>query len=455
MARRGSRSEGIGRRGRTKRGRRRRSNYYPWESPIEEKDIAYLLGRKYRGMLRHYKENAEIYANARARKGYDPKPTMILGPQGLVEQGFVWTWMPPGNDAFRIWSKRRGPRPWTFIFIHSFSYGIDLPYLRKHKAALHIPGDKWLHSPDRWFCGVNELTRVKDYTKRNKKGKKVNSKVSIHFCISRRGDVMTSVDLNDLAYHGGGTIRMLPRGGNNTWTIGLELEPALERTKPYGAVRLANYTDPQMLALAIMCKKINTIKPVAENVVSRLLPGSIRKQCLAAQSGYISHIDIHPSKKLDPRAQFDIMPGQETGTQVSGFTQLWNLMKKVRNFDDTELFAPEIVEPTFQVADLTAMMGKVNDAQKIALKSQRDRLLALRRASSMQTQTRRTLSRASLGQGATLHNKMAQNVSRVTTVVRRFSTTSDNVPTLTGQVQSYNEETGTWEVGGSDTGKAL
>lgn len=426
--------------------------------------IASLMGKKMGRLGDRFAKNAEHYLNARARKGRSPQPEYILSPVGITDhpQKFGWSWIPPTRGVYRVWGKGK-IRPWTCIFLHSYGYSWDLGYLRRNRSRRFPPGDENGFHPSRWYAGIRQLCALNtDPTKKRKGG------ASIHFCISRRGDVVVSVDVNDMAWHGGGKRGVdtpMTSKGNNYYTVGFELEPALGRYK-YSNGRLSRplilpYPDKQMLALAIVCKKLVTYRGNIPEVYLTKKNGSVRQQWEQYKAGYTTHSDVN-SGKLDPRGQFDILPGA-IGTASpnpwmkglkSGWDQLWGLMRPMRFALATDIFVKDVAKGDFaNMADLSvAMMKTTNAGQRAMVQQHRDRLLALKRASSMQAQERRYVYKQATSHATTMTDVIAKGTANVTKQVQRFSVAG--VVGIGGPVQTFDFETGTWKVGGADTGKA-
>lgn len=420
-----------------------------------------LIGRFVRQELKTFRENAAIYANLRTKKKANAIPKQIISPVGFTDRTdpFIWSWLPPSIGAYRPYPTRK-ERKWTYIFIHSFGYSIDYAAFKRNPRLLAPPGDEYGHNPLRVMGAVRQLCTLQDMSR------PPGSRASIHAIITRRGDIIMSVDLNDIAYHGGGS---KPTGGgwfytskpyrsNSTWSVGIELEPALARPAPGRSARLVNYTDRQMLSLAIFCKKLMTIKPeIQYNVLSRfyggwqwnpssktwasVAPGSITSQGNAMGSGFVQHIDVH-YKKGDARGQFAVAPGQPG----SGWDQLFGLIQKVRSFNlGTEIYTkglPDLSKTS--AAELTGLLTQSDGGQRAVLQTQWDHDRAFSRASSMLVQQRRAHYKAALGQNAASHDVVNKSASTIGKMITRFQAT---VKALSGDVQQYNFSTGLWTDG--------
>jgi len=451
--------------------------------------------QKYLGSYtRHIRANEHVYANMRTLQGASPKPRYIVSDVGIVsnnginKNSFSWLYLPPKAGGYKV-TPNGVVRPWSFLFIHSFGYTWDAPYMGIDKYAkrksLHSrlapPGDDMGHHPSRWFAGIKELTKSPALTR----GKP--NPVSIHFCISRRGDVVVSTDLNDIAYHGGGRL-LHPRKSNNTVSVGFELEPQIVRHFPFGPTHVAPFTTPQMTALAIVCKKLDTWRPTKQVYITRRSAESHKDFAqtlrLATQhgSGYVQHSDVSPvyrnaegklkGGKVDAGAQFNILPGERAqvgsavwnGTGVnatglgewrnSGWTELWGLMKRVRKFRAADqLFVSKVPDVEFALMkEFAEAVQQSNAGQRATLTSMQDRIAGLRRAANMQSRKRRATYAKALAHGTALSNTVALTTAAVSRSLIAFDLSSLEAPT--GDVMSYDYTTGTWRVGGADTGRA-
>lgn len=431
---------------------------------LDTTTISQLLGKRMTQMSGLFAQNAEHYLNTRVQKGRSPKPEYILSDVGLTDhpQKFSWAWLPPNRGVYTVWSQGQ-IRPWSYIFLHSYGYMWDLSYLRRNKQRRFCPGDKYGHHPTRWYAGIRQLCALNTDPQKKRQGG-----ASIHFCISRRGDVVVSVDVNDIAWHGGGVRGVdtpFTSRGNNYYSIGFELEPALARYK-YSNGTLSNplllpYPDRQMLALAIVCKKLTTYRTGIREVYLTKQNGSVRTQADEYGSGYLTHKDVN-SNKSDPGSQFDILPGEKGVSNTnpwmqglkSGWDQLWDLMRPMRFALATDIFVEDIESPFADLTELsTAMMKTLNTGQRAVVGQQRDRLNALRRASMMQAQKRYDIYKKATSSAVTMIDKIAKNVANITKQIQRFDVT--NVQGVGGDVQSFDFTTGTWKIGGVDTGEAV
>lgn len=416
-------------------------------------DIARIVSKKMRNLQRKFTHNAEAYANARPAKGLTPENRYVVSGVGLVDhpQKFGWSYMPPSEGCYRIWPKGQ-LRPWSWVVVHSFGYTWDYYFFKKNRAQLIPPGDQYGHHPARWFAAIQQLCALQLSDVRPPQ-----SRVSIHWCVSRRGDVVWSCGVNDLAFHGGGEIR-ISKFGNNHVSVGVELEPCLSRyrqkngklSQPY----ILPYTEKQMLAFAITCKKLQTFQPNLENFYahhdrSGAGQSGFMASVRAHRGGYIQHSDLF-SKKADANAQFDIQPGSRglpgnphLTNHVSGWDTLWNLMSKMRFNLATDIFTKKLTDSEFQnVADLSnAMMRTENAGQRAIVGAQRDRVLGLQRASSMQAQDRRALYKQGVNHATTMNSIVAKSTA---VVAQQATAYAGKVSTVGGNIVTYNEKTGLW-----------
>lgn len=440
-----------------------------WKTPLTEDSVNKLIVKATAPLQKSFRENAETYANARVKAGASAKPKMIISDFGFKEAGFNWTYMPPSIGEYQIFPKKEGLRPWRFVFVHSFGYTWDIPYMAKNKSALNPPGDTYGHHPKRWMAALRQLVLPKEFDP--KKGKV--DKVSIHFCVSRRGDILVSVDLNDIAYHGGGDPKYSigdaiggKYHGNNAYTIGIELEPCLGRKKAFGTTFLLDYPDRQLKAFAILIKKFQAVRPIANTVISRFSNQSLQEQFRAAKTtgGYVQHIDVFPVEpRLDKRtgqmkttgkvdasgqrdgsakAQFSVYSDGSVGY---GWTQLFDYISKVRTFNlATQVFVDRLDDPDFsQIANLSTMMTKGNTGQRAALGALKNDLEAHRRARDMQGQTRQTVMTNGVSQAAALHARVAEAAATASQVHQKLS--SKGVTPLSQGNVAYNFEKDQWE----------
>lgn len=473
------------------------------DSPITAKNVSAVMRQKYASYIKHFQENERIYANVRVAHGLPPKPRYLISDVGLVSNNginantFSWVYLPPCGGAFTVFPQGT-IRPWTYIFIHSFGHTWDNPQMGIGKHAkgkrgltslMYPPGDEYGHNPSRWFSGIKQLTRNIELDPPKEK----TQKVSIHFCISRRGDVMVSTDLNDMARHGGGGIlkgrgAILHPHGNNLVSVGFELEPQLMRLVPNGATYVAPFTKIQMTALAIVCKKLTTFRPVKRVYITRRNSTNHADYAQTAVladkhgSGYVQHSDVSPvtidstgkpqGGKTDAGAQFNILPGQKAriGSQVwqgtgvnanngngpymeSGWTELWNLMDKIRRqfrLAD-EVFVESIPQFEFKLlGEFASVLQQSNAGEKAVVTALQDRINALARAAGLQSQKRRATYAAASAHGSALSTTVTRTAAAVTRTLSAFSTADIKAPT--GNMLEYNFESGYWYTGENEAG---
>ena len=410
-----------------------------------------LVTLKVRRNLRFYKNNAELYANLRVEKGLDPAPKYIVGPVGFTDRKdpFNWSWLPPNAGAFSFYKGGKRGRPWAYIFLHSFGYGWDYHQYRKNRRLLNPPGDQYGSHPSRMFAAINQLC-ARDVN--------ANKKSSIHCIISRAGDIIMSVDINDKAWHGGGTSFLKRRvRSNNSLTVGIELEPALGRTSLKQRATLQNYTDRQMLSLAIFCKKLMSARAIGYNVISKKfggwqwnssskswsgpISGSPRVQTDSLTSGFVQHLDVH-EKKLDARAQFDIA----LGTEGSGWDQLFGLINKLRFYNlNTEVWATSIPDISkTSAAELAKAMLSADGTVKAVLQTHWDSERGFMRAAAIQAQGRRAHYKEALGQNAATSDLLSKGVAQITKSISRAVAAAK---AMSGDIPQYDFKTGLWSDG--------
>lgn len=445
------------------------------------------------GWRKHMLANAEIYANLRQEAGLPSKPRYLISDVGLIShngydsQRFTWTYIPPQAGSLKVWPAGK-IRPWSVIFIHSLGQSYDKArmvgyknrsgqWVKGNTALLYVSKDKYGHDNNRWMAGLRQLTQVRQAGA---------NPVSIHFCVSRRGDVVVSADLNDEAYHGGGVIR--PLGANNAVSIGFELEEELIRIEPHGRVYVSPYTKPQLVALAIVLKKIETFRPIKHVYLTKRVPngdddlGQTERLVQQHLSGYIQHNDVNtPKQRTDAGAQFNLLPGRggkfgssrwlelgyreddghawkdfRTGithyNMKAGLDEVWGYMAKIRKFDlATQVFTDKIpaLETTL-LKDLALALQSANKGQQAMLRSHMKKVWALRRSIQMEARSRTTMYSQAQARGSQQWNIIASVSAVISRAINSFDTSNLSVPT--GPLQSFNEDTGTWYEGGKDTG---
>lgn len=457
--------------------------------PISAGDVGATMRGYYASFSRHFRANERVYANVRAQAGLSPKPRYIISDIGIVSNNginkdkFSWVYLPPVAGKYNV-TPRGVVRPWTFLFMHSFGYVRDYAALglsgnRSLQKRLVPPGDEYGHDPKRWFAGIKEVVKFPGYIKG-----KVRP-VSIHFCISRRGDVVVSTDLNDIAWHGGGRL-LDAKKRNNTVSVGFELEPQLHRFSPGAQVRVTPFTQPQMIALAIVCKKLTTWRPIKQVYITRRNATTHKdfahtlRLAVEHGSGYVQHSDVSPvytnnkgkkvGGKSDAGGQFNILPGEKarigssvwkgTGTNASngtgewvgsGWTELWGYMDRVRRFRAADqLFVASIPDVDFPLmTEFAEALQRSNSGQRAVLLSAQDRIAGLRRAANMQSRNRR----ATYAKAMTHGTSLSETVARTTAAMAKTLAALElSLPKPTGEVMTYNYDTGTWAVSGTDSG---
>jgi len=444
-------------------------------------EIDRIVSKRMRDLQRYFNRNRDVYRGVREAAKTSSDPRYIISGEGLTNhpQKFNWAYLPPSEGCYKV-TPHGKLRAWSWLFFHSFGYTWDYGWYKNNPNGQKPPGDENGHHPNRWFAGITQLCGLT-----LEKPRPPESRTSIHCCVSRRGDVVWSVDANDLAFHGGGEIQMT-KFGNNAVSIGFELEPALCKPRlpngKYKSAALMPYTDRQMLALAIVCKKLETAQPAIEHFYARRENGPIRQQVAAHRGGYIQHRDVfypsdsaeaavfsekarakgkHRLTKVDATAQFDIPPGERglpgndfLKTAVSGWDQLWNMMNKMRFNLATDVFVAKLDPSEFKgISDLSAAMARSsNPGQRALLQSQRDKLVALQRATGMQAQSRRAIYKQAEGQATTLSSIVGKSSAQT---AQQANALASKPTAVAGSILTYDYDTGTWKVGGTDTGKAV
>jgi len=410
-----------------------------------------LVTLKIRRNLRFYRNNAELYANLRVEKGLDPAPKFIVGPVGFTDRKdpFNWSWLPPSAGAFSFYKGGKRERPWAYIFIHSFGYTWDYHQFKVNRRLLMPPGDQYGSHPSRVFAAVNQLCA---------RDNNANGKSSIHCIITRAGDIIMSVDINDQAWHGGGTSFLKRRSrSNNTWTVGIELEPRIGRTSIKRKATLQNYTDRQMLSLAIFCKKLMSARAIGYNLISKkfggqqwdsnaktwgnVVQGPVKSQTDAFNSGFVQHLDVH-EKKTDAAAQFDIAPG----SPGSGWDQLFGLIHKVRYFNlQTEVWTPTVPDISqTSASELSTAMLSADGTVKAVLQTHWDSERGFTRAAAIQAQGRRNHYKSALGQNAATSDFLSKGAANLTKSVSRVIAAAK---AMSGTIPQYDFATGLWNDG--------
>lgn len=430
-------------------------------------DIDRLLRRELNKHQRTMSKTASYYANERVNKGLSAVPQYILSDYRFKDYGFPVSWIPPNPRGYVSIPKKNGIRKWIFVVFHSFGGSFDYGFLRKNRGALSVPTDVNGHNPRRFMAAMRYLTAWCPNTAR----------ASVHFGISRRGDWVNSVDLNDLAHASGGNLP-LPFG-KNAYSIGFEFEEHLARhiygtTKKTRRVYRQPYSKKQILCLAIGLKKINTWRKVIADSNGNMVPwlqnrGEIVSAYNARSGGMIQHLTIHPGERTDAGAQF-LAP---KGTQIrfgstawntsngdpsldrtngpgplleSGWDTLERYFKKIRGVKrETQVFKAPLTDQDLLLAKASEVVNLSNSrAQNIAAKSGRDRLAGLSRSSKMQQQTRKTLYNKAAATNVALSATVGKANAVISSVIRKFDVST--VEGVTGAVM-FQEAEGLWEDG--------
>jgi hypothetical protein len=413
--------------------------------------------RKYLNRHQHsIRKTMPWYLNARAQKGLgDGAPNYILSDFRFKDFNFPVSWIPPRPRGFAV-VKKGWIRKWQFIVFHCFGETYDWWWLRRHRGLISVPTDVHGHNPKRFMGAVRYLTLWDG-------GKKT---VSVHFNISRRGDFISNVDLNDIAYASGGSLR-LPFN-KNRHSIGFELESHLARhiyrtTKKTRRVYRQPYSQRQLLCLAVALRKIHSWRKVI-----RIEPLFTQAEMAAAfrakAGGCLMHRQLHPGKRTDPGAQFNIPKGSRadfgsslwngTGTSTrgpgpsmrSGWDDLDEKFQKIRAVNPaTQAFQKPLTPSDVRLAqaseivNLTAHVG-----QRTAARVGRGRLAAFSRSESMQAQTRRNIYAKAAAGNASLSALIGKANAVTSAVIRRFDL---SVVTGIDDAVMYDEQTGLWEDG--------
>lgn len=419
------------------------------------------IDRKLRVYLgRHQRDIAktqEWYLNVRARQGLDDgAPNYILSDFRFKDYNFPVSWIPPRPNGFRV--TRKGTiRPWQFLVFHCFGETFDWGYLRRNRGVVSVPTDENGHNPRRWFGAIRYLTLWDE-------GKKA---VSVHFNISRRGDFVSNVDLNDIAYASGGT---LPLGfSKNAYSIGFELESHLARhvyqsTKRTERIYRQPFSQKQLLCLAVALRKINSWRSVV-NIEWRASRAEIIAAKNANAGGCIQHLTLAPQQRTDPGAQFNIPKGTKAtfgssmwnGTgdnpnngpgpvMESGWDTLDRYFQKVRAVNPAiQAFRKPLTPSDIQLAQASEVMNLTTHVgQTTAARAGCNRLAAIARSEAMQAQSRRSLYAKATASNNSLSSLITKANAVTSSVIRRF-----DIAAVTGvsNATMFNEETGLWEDG--------
>lgn len=452
-----------------------------WLAPLDQDDITRTTRSFLAKMQEHATRNAETYANARVARNQPPEPRYILSKYGFerpanpFNQSFQYLYLPPRQGAYVVTPKGR-IRPWNMVVLHQYGEAIDEKVLKTNRNVLSIATDEYGHNPERFMVGVRELTTRDAADAR---------KVSVHFIISRRGDVVASVDINDVGYHSGGDVKP-PGLSLNTASIGFELESHLVRATPGGPIFRQPFSVPQLQATAIVLRKLDPFISVPRVYLQTIA----QLRGAAKTGGYVRHAVINtPGRRIDAAAQFHIPPGQtafagstwwNTGTgsmtdgpfagtgptnlatpgadmsdptrmfvrgpQQSGWDQLWGYMDQIPGYNlATEVFETPATGLDLQLAESAAAISKAaNRGQRIAVQAARDELNAMRRSEQMQQQDRRTLYQNSLTTNQSFSKALSDSITTVNATVDRYNPAS--VRGVSGAT-TFDEATGLWSDG--------
>ena len=470
------------------------ANDWKGTPPRTAGDVSDSVRKLFSRFQGHFLENQRAYANVRRSKGLSPEPRYILSDFGLTSsvfgQQFSWVYLPPVAGAYHVWPEGV-LRPWSFICLHCFGGSFDQGIrpgvdretgkrisgkgLIHYKDRLTVSGDQYGHNPKRWFSGIKELTKNPELTAQ--RGSKAR-RVSIHVCISRRGDVVVSTDLNDQAWHCGGDI--LNPKGNNFVTVGIELETQFFRFVPRGPLFISPYPDPQMKALAIVCKKITTFRPIPQQYITKRDATNVkdfkqtRELAQKFQGGYVQHSDVNPvyttsegkrkGGKVDAGGQFNIIPGLRArvgsdvwdGTGIdnsngdgdwmdSGWDQLWGLMAKPAFRLADQIFADKLDQQEYQqLAQVAEAIQKANSGQKAALVALHDQAASVLRANRMQSRSRRTTYNKAMSHSTAVNTLINTSSNALAKSLTSFDLSS--IEPVGGPISTYDETTGLWTV---------
>lgn len=428
-----------------------------------------MFRRELNSHQRTMAKTASYYANDRIAKGLKALPQYILSDHLFKEYGFPTSWLAPNPRGYWL-TPPGGIRRWIFTVFHSFGGSFDHKFLDKNRGVVSYPVDTDGHSPRRFMAAMRYLTAWCPNTAR----------AAVHFGISRRGDFVSSVDLNDIAHASGGNLE-LPFS-KNVYSIGFEFEEHVARYIPGKGVVKTKYRQPysskQILCLAVTLKKINTWRAVIADKSNNMVPyltdytaivNAYNNRTTHGVGGFLQHVDIHPGQRTDAGAQFMIPKGKfadfgsplwnVTGSNPhsastrgpgprmeSGWDTLERFYKKLRGVKlATQVFKTPLTDVDLQLAKASYLLNmQGGPAQGLATKAGRDRLAGLARSSQMIQQSRRTL----YGKAAATNIALSATIGRantvISTVLRKFDISA--VKGVTGAVM-FEESTGTWEDG--------
>lgn len=430
----------------------------PGTRELSKADVDQRFRRNMQLVQNQIRKTLPLYQNIRAESGFtDGLPRYILSDHRFKDYKFPVSWLPPSPRGFM--SVPKGTlRPWQFVAFHCFgdSYDLKGTYgLRENKGLVSRPVGEDGHDPNRFYSGMRYLT---EYTESG------GRQLGIHFGISRRGDFVSSVDLNDIAWATGGDIRIGFR--MNFVSIGFELESHMARYIPGKTERVYHiyrqpYPEKQLLCLAVALRKLNSWRPVVK-IEWRSTPAQITSAYRSNSGGCITHNTIS-TKRTDPGAQFNIPAGTRaafgspmwngTGTstrgpgpmQESGWDQLARLYPLVRPVNvATECFKRPLTVAEIGLVSAAASLALTPGGGRTLGRAAYNRLAALSRSQQMQAQSRRTL----FGRAAASSVSLSKTIARTTAASSRILKQLDisNVKGVEGAVM-FNEETGLWEDG--------
>ena len=424
--------------------------------------LKYDTSKELRGILGNYQKtlgySREWYSNVRAQRGFSSGlPTYIFNDARFKDYGFSVSWLPPKDRGFSI-TRPGWIRRWEFLAFHSFGSSYDVTRLHSHRGLISIPTDEYGHNPRRFYAAMKYLT---DWTR----GSRV---VGIHFGVSRRGDIATSVDLNDTAFATGGVVKV---GFNyNRYSIGFELEVHEARFIPDSTKRTSRiyrqpFSERQILSLAVAIRKLDSWRPGVINITWLSTPSEIRAAHVNKTGGCFQHWTLHPKKRTDPGAQFNIPAGTRarfgssmwngTGTRAdngpgeymeSGWDQLKRAYDSVRPVDlATECFVTPVTSVGASLAAASVALSHAHGAgQRGVVQAGRGKLAALARSESMQQQTRKSVYATAMYNNKALTSFAGRTAAASSRMIDAYDTSS--VKGVTGATM-FNEKTGLWEDG--------
>ena len=420
-------------------------------------DLDRMTRRQLNRIARQVRKTQPYYLNARAQKGLgDGAPRYIFSDFRFKDYGFPVSWIAPRPKGFAV-VKKGYIRKAQFIAFHCFGETYDSFYLRRNRGLVSVPTDINGHNPTRFLASMWYLTL---WTL----GK--GAAVSIHFGVSRRGDFVSSVDLNDIAWATGGAVKLGFR--MNFHSVGFELESHLARhiyrsTKRTRRIYRQPYSQKQLMCLAVALRKYHSWRPVVK-IEWRSTPGEIIAAKKANAGGCIQHKTIAPTSRTDPGAQFNIPKGTRadfgssmwngTGTgrsgpgpsMESGWDQLDRMFQKIRAVNPaTEAFQVPLTTSAIALAKASEVVNLgAHIGQRTAARVGRNRLAAMSRSESMQAQSRRALYAKAAAGNASLATLVSNANAVTSSIIRRMDLSA--VVGVNGAVM-FDESTGLWEDG--------